>query len=83
MFTCPKYIDVLCVPKCLQCISGDGRELFKQDILTQCVKRHILPHVQTDGAYLEKESKRGIRKANDGQNKRDIERETDAGEKNE
>lgn len=33
--------------------SGDGGELFEQDVLTQCVQRDILPHIQTDGAHLE------------------------------
>lgn len=32
--------------------SGDGGELFEQDVLTQCVERNILPHIQTDGANL-------------------------------
>lgn len=32
--------------------SRDGGELFEQDILTQCVERNILPHIQTDGANL-------------------------------
>lgn len=35
------------------CVSGDGRKLFEQDVLTQCVQRDILPHIQTDGANLE------------------------------
>lgn len=41
------------------CVSGDGGELFKQDVLTQCVQRDILPHIQTDGADLERERKKG------------------------
>lgn len=34
------------------CVSGDGGELFEQDVLTQCVQGDILPHIQTDGAHL-------------------------------
>lgn len=32
-------------------ISGDGGELFEQDVLTQSVQRDVLPHIQTDGAH--------------------------------
>lgn len=39
---------MLCV-----CVSGDGGELLQQDILTQRGQRHVLPHVQADGADLE------------------------------
>ena len=35
------------------CVSGDGGKLFEQDVLTQCVQRDVLPHIQTDGANLE------------------------------
>lgn len=34
-------------------VSGDGGELFEQDVLTQRVQRDILPHIQTDRAHLE------------------------------
>lgn len=37
------------------CLSGDGGKLFEQDVLTQCVQRDILPHIQTDGAHLQTE----------------------------
>lgn len=35
------------------CVSGDGGELFEQDVLTQRVQRDVLPYIQTDGAHLQ------------------------------
>lgn len=45
---------VLCKSNCreLEVVSGDGGKLFEQDVLTQCVQRDILPHIQADGAHL-------------------------------
>lgn len=47
--------NVLCMSICreLEVVSGDGRKLFEQDVLAQCVQRDILPHVQADGAHLQ------------------------------
>lgn len=33
-------------------VSGDGGELFEQQVLAQGVQRDVLPHVKTDGAHL-------------------------------
>lgn len=37
-------------------VSGDGGELFEQDVLTQCVQRDVLPHIQADGAHLQEQT---------------------------
>ncbi len=34
-------------------VSGYRGELLQKDILTHSTQRHVLPHVQTDGANLE------------------------------
>lgn len=49
--TCPEEEEAA-EARCV-CLSGDGGELFEQDVLTQRVQRDILPHIQTDGAHLE------------------------------
>lgn len=36
-------------------VSGNGGELLEQDILAQSVQRDVLPHIQTDGADLDRQ----------------------------